>query len=304
MIKKNMNSEYNRDNNTDVAEKVLSYIEKENVQPYSKWYFIFTNEFFWALGLVSVTLGALSFAIILFTYFNAEPELYRVNYDSFADFLFAWVPIIWIVSLGFFTYVGYRNIQYTKRGYKYPFPLIILTSLMMSIVCGTILYAYGIAGALDREFARRVPLYRSVQELKREMALRPDRGGIGGEIILIADDQSSFTVKDFRGSIWVVSTEDLNERDRDVISEFLLVRVIGIPSTTTLGVMGTSTMHGCAVLPWEIKRGGNELAPSKRNIEMIKMVLRERKENMERTSICKGVQPYMIIQEIRNKIHQ
>ncbi len=298
-----MNSEYNKDN-TNVANKVLSYIEKENVQPHSKWYFIFTNEFFWALGLISVILGALSFAVVLFTYFNAELELYRVNYDSFSDFLIAWVPIVWILSLGFFTYVGYKNIQYTKRGYTYSFPLIVLGSLIMSIVCGTILYTHGIAGVLDREFEHRLPLYRSVQELKREMALRPDRGGIGGEIILMAEDQSSFTVKDFRGGIWVVSTEDLNERDRKVISEFPLVRVIGIPSTTTLGVVGTSTMHGCAVLPWEIRRGGDETKLSRRGVDTMKIIRNERKENMERTNICKGVQPYMIIQEIRNKIHQ
>mgnify|MGYP003553991088 FL=1 len=298
-----MNNEYNRDN-TNVADKVLSYIEKENVQPHSKWYFVFTNEFFWALGLVSVALGALSFAVVLFTYFNAEPELYRVNYDSFSDFLIAWVPIIWILSLGLFIYVGYKNIQHTKRGYKHSFILIIFAGLFISIVCGIIFYIYGIAGALDREFERRVPLYRSVQELKREMALRPDRGGIGGEVILIANDGSSFTVKDFRGGIWVVSTEELNERDRNVIFEFSLVRVIGIPSTTTLGVMGTSTMHGCAVLPWEIRRGGDELKLPKRHLDMMKVIFNERKENIERNSICKGVQPYMVIQEIRNKVSQ
>lgn len=298
-----MNSEYNKDN-TNVADKVLSYIEKENVQPHSKWYFVCTNEFFWALGLVSVTLGALSFAVVLFTYFNAEPELYRVNYDSFSDFLFAWVPIIWILSLGLFTYVGYKNIQHTKRGYKYPFGLIVLTSLIMSIVCGVILYTYGIAGVLDREFERRVPLYRSVQELKREMTLRPERGGIGGEIIDVANDGSSFTVKDFRGGIWVISTEELDERDKNIISEFSMVRVIGIPSTTTLGVIGTSTMHACVVLPWEIKRSGDGPKPLKTHVEMMKMVFDERKENRERNSICKGVQPYMIIQEIRNKINQ
>lgn len=298
-----MNSEYNKDN-TNVADKVLSYIEKENVQPHSKWYFVFTNEFFWALGLVSVTFGALSFAVVLFTYFNAEPELYRVNYDSFSDFLIAWVPVIWILSLGLFTYVGYKNIQHTKRGYKHSFFLIIFTGLLISIVCGTILYRYGIAGALDREFERRLPLYRSVQELKREMALRPDRGGIGGEVIFITDDGGSFTVKDFRGGIWIVSTEELSERDRNVISEFSLVRVIGIPSTTTLGVIGTSTMYACAVLPWEIKRSGEELKPLRTHMEMVKIVFDERKENMERISKCKGVQPYMIIQQIRNKIHQ
>lgn len=299
-----MHKEDNFNNDTGVADKVLAYIQKENVQLRSKWYFIFTNDFFWALGALSVFMGAFSFAIILFTYFNAEPELYRISYDSFFDFILDWIPILWMVSFTFFTYVGYKNIQYTKHGYKYSFSLIVFGSLILSLIGGIVIYSLGFAGTLDNEFERRIPLYRSVQGLKRDIALRPQRGVIGGEVVGIADDFSSFTVKDSRGSAWIVSTEELIERDRSVASEFSFVRVIGVPSTTTVGSLATSTIHGCAVLPWKIEQGEKIPLPPKIHNEMLHVMINERKGNTERNSLCKGVQPYLIIQEIRNKKDQ
>lgn len=297
-----MNNEHNKQ--IEVANKVLAYIEKENVQPYSKWYFIFTNDFFWALGALSVLIGSICFSAVLFTYSNAEFELYQLNYDSFFGFLLEWVPVLWIVSFTLFMYVGYKNIQHTKHGYKYSFTFIIFSSLFLSAIGGAVLYSCGIAGIMDREFERRVPLYRSVQGLKKDIALRPERGGIGGQVIFIPDDFSSFTVKDFKGGTWVVSTEELNLQDWNVISEFSLVRVIGIPSTTTIDGMSTSTMHGCAVLPWRIEQSGERATSSAESLRIIKNGLRERKEFMERSNVCKGIQPYLIIQDIRNKIRQ
>lgn len=297
-----MNNEHNKQ--MHIADKVLAYIEKENVQPYSKWYFTFTNDFFWALGALSVLIGSICFSAVLFTYFNAELELYRLNYDSFFDFLLEWAPILWIVSFTLFMYVGYKNIQHTKHGYKYSFLFIILSSLFLSGVGGIFLYSYGLAGILDREFDRRVPLYRSVQGLKKDLALRPERGGIGGEIIFVPDDLSSFTVRDFKGGTWVVSTEELTLQDWNVISDFSLVRVIGIPSTTTIDGMSTSTMHGCAVLPWKIEQSGDGAASSSESFRVIKNSMLERKENIERSNVCKDIQPYLIIQDIRNRIHK
>lgn len=293
-----------QNNDADVADKVLAFIEKENVQPHSKWYFFLTNDVFWALGVMSVFVGSLCFALILFTYFNAEAELYQLSYDSFYDFFIEWVPILWIISLSLFTYVGYKNIQHTKRGYRYSFSMVIFVSLLLSVLGGIALYSYGLAAAFDNEFERRLPVYRSVQGLKKDLALRLERGGIGGEVVSVADDVSSFVVKDFRGSVWVVSTSDLADQDRVFISENRLVRVIGIPSTTTIGVLGTSTMHACIVLPWEVRGEPERVLPPKERMAMMEQNFRERKENTERINMCKGVQPYMIIQEMRNKIHQ
>lgn len=308
MIKKNMNNNDNKKMNKSVhvVDKVLAFIEKENVQPHSKWYFFFTNQFFWALGVTSICIGAFSFAIILLTYFNAEPGFYRIDYDSYTDFLFEWVPILWIISFSFFIYLGYKNIQHTKRGYRYPFSLIVLSGFALSIIGGILLFMYGIAGALDREFERHLPVYRSVQELKKDVALRPHRGGIGGEVVSVSDDLSSFVLRDFRGSVWVISTEELLDIDKEVILQNSYVRIIGIPSTTTVGVLGTSTMYACVVLPWELKDYQTPDASSAPHMRFknIQSELRERKENIIRSNVCKGVQPYMIIQEIRKRANQ
>jgi hypothetical protein len=288
------------DTKKSVADRVLAYIEKENVQPRSKWYFIFTNDFFWALGALSVVMGALSFAVVLFTYFNAEPELYAITHDSFLDFIFEWIPIIWMVSFVIFTYVGYKNIQNTRRGYKYPFSLIIVGSVLLSFIGGIVVYYFGFAAVLDTAFERHVPGYRSVVGLKRDIALRPQRGVIGGEVVDIANDFSSFTIRDFRGGVWTVTAEELMERDRDILTASSFVRVVGIPSTTTIGSLSTNTMRGCAVLPWKIGQGEKIPSPPK----MPHRIVGERKERHERNSVCKDVQPYLIIQEIRNKKDQ
>jgi len=177
---------------------------------------------------------------------------------------------------------------------------------MLSVIGGTFLFIYGFASALDREFERRLPVYQSVQELKKEVALRPHRGGVGGEVISISDDISSFVLRDFKGSVWTISTEELPDIDKEIILENTYVRIIGIPSTTTIGVLGTSTMYACVVLPWELKDYQTPDASSAPHMRFknIQSELRERKENIIRSNVCKGVQPYMIIQEIRKRTNQ
>lgn len=301
-----MNNEHKNVDVSDVhvAHKVLAYIEKENVHPRSRWYFVCTNELFWVLCFISICIGALSFAIILLTYFNTELGLYRIDYDSLLSFVLEWIPVIWMISFFLFTYVGYKNIQHTKRGYKYSLSAVVLVNILLSIVGGIAIYTYGFASVFDRGFEKHIPGYRSIVTLKRDIALQPRRGGIAGEIIDIDKDFSSFTIKDFKGSVWVVSTEELTSRDKDVVSQFAFVRVIGIPSTTTIGLLSTSTIYACAVIPWEIKGDVHNPVPQDMRPETMQRKPLERKENLERNSLCKGVQPYLIIQEMRDKANQ
>lgn len=301
-----MNNKDQKNNSHDmcVADKVLAYIEKENVQPRSKWFFVWTNDLFWMLCFVSICIGALSFAIIILTYLNTELTLYRVDYDSFLSFLLEWIPVVWMISFLLFTYVGYKNIQHTKHGYRYSFSAVVIINLLLSMLGGIAIYTYGFAGAFDRQVERRIPGYRSVETIKKNIALQPHRNGIGGEVIAIDKDFISFTIQDFQGGIWVVSTKELTDRDKNIVSISSIVRVIGIPSTTTPGALGTSTIYGCAVIPWEIKGDVNRRIPPHVQAKIIQREFIERKENNERNSLCKGVQPYLIIQEIRKKTDQ
>ncbi len=279
-----------------IADEVLSTIETKGIEPDPKWKLALRNEFIWALGSLSVAAGGLAVAIIIFSVANAELGTYRLPHDGFADFIFDWVPLVWIAIFILFACAAHYNFRHTSRGYRYPVVTLIAVALGASTVLGACLYATGMAAAFDQQFGRYVPLHRPVAEHKRLLWINPERGMLAGEVIAIDLSHASFSVRDFRGDPWEVTADAFGNEDWYVLEQSLsrgaLVRIAGLPVVKTLSPATTSIV-GCALLPWEI--AGAPVPPPSPMMLRVKIgEFGERKIAALRSKGCESVRSYLM----------
>lgn len=287
------------DTNGSLAEQVLSAIDKQGIAPDPKWKLALRSEALWALGALSVAAGGLAIAIIIFSVANAELETYRLPHDGFADFIFDWVPLAWILFFALFAAVAHYNFRHTKRGYRYSLAKLLAATFGISLTLGAALYATGMAAAFDQQFGRFIPLYRPVVEHKRVLWLNPSRGMLAGEVIEVNLTNGTFSVRDFRGDPWEVTAIAFGEEDWNALhaslSEGAFVRVAGLPVERT-AAPATTSIVGCALLPWEI--AGAPVPPPSPLVMRIKTSdFGERKFGALRTKGCESVRSYLMRQD-------
>jgi len=105
-----------------VSQKTLDFIKKKNIKPVPRSIFILKNLIFWLLYIISLTIGAISTAIIIFDYQN-----HRLHQ----------IPYIWFFLFLFFIVLSVFNFQKTKKSYLFPLPLILISNLFLSILFGS-----------------------------------------------------------------------------------------------------------------------------------------------------------------------
>lgn len=240
------------------ADSILHRIEEEKVAPRSRWYFVLKNEFFWGVGIVSVIVGSCSVAAALFALSNSDFDFYETTHGSMSSFLYDALPFMWLLSMAVFIGVGYLQFKHTSRGYRYPIYVIIGGAVVLTCVGGIALHTVGFGEQIERNVGPYMPFHKLPERQRQERWVNADRGVIAGAVVEIAPDHSSFVIKDFAGRPWIVSGQDLIDRDIELLKVDTLVRVIGLPTfvSTSSEVLSefekaTSTIHACFVIPWD-----------------------------------------------------
>ncbi len=280
--------------NTEIPERectpesVLSRIVREGIAPRPRWHFLLREGCVWTVGALSVAVGSLAVAGIWFELNHAWWDFYEATHDTFLTFALDALPFVWVVGSGLFALLAYASIRYTKRGYRYPLQTLLIGSLALSGVGGTLLYAVGMGEFVDEEVGAFVPMHRSLLERERTLWMHPEEGRIAGIVKEIPSAE---------GRMWLQGVDDVGyridltdfaplERERLRIGDH--VRVIGIP-TTTIGML-----HGCVLL----MRGDDILRRAHRPVGMPPVPLpvprnTERNVFFARSTECKGVAPYV-----------
>ena len=190
-------------------------------------------------------------------------------------------PLLWTLALALFLALGYANIRRTKRGYRYPLPLIALGAVLTSMALGFGLYASGAGGAIEAGIGDHPPFYRPIALEERSWWQGPERGVLGGEVLSVATG-TSFSLKDFSGTVWQIDAADLRAPDIAALSVGTLVRVVGAPLATTTD----QSFHACFVFLWETPPGVSQNTP--RPLQLGDEIT----PGHERSDICKGIRPY------------
>lgn len=275
--------------NTFLSKKVFDRIEKDDIEPLSKFRLRLQNDGFWILWILSLLIGATAVAGTLFVFLHADWRFYNAIYDSFFSFLNDTLPYMWMLTLLVFLLLAYQNIRHTKYGYRYPLSAVIALSGVLSVVIGVCLYVFGLGQIIDQDVGGHIPLYTPTvtnQELKWN---QPDRGLIAGTVTYISPDFSTFTVSAYDGKEWNVNGDDLLHIDHLILSEYTDVRIVGLPidpSDAQESASSTNEFHACLILPW---------------MQKVDQYENERNIKKERSKECKGVRPYQLLQELQDE---
>jgi hypothetical protein len=237
----------------DLAFKVLERIDQEHVAPRPRWQYTLRNVAFWCLWVLSILLGAAAVAATIFVIENAGWELSPATHESFPLFVLGSLPYLWLGTLALMLVLGYENFRHTKWGYRTPLVGIMGLSILASFGAGVLLYQVGIGQAVDEGLGNRLPFHHSAMSRQRVVWMSPDRGLLAGEVMSIADDASRFQLHAYDGTVWNVSADLLTQGEREILSRFKDVRVVGrfIASTNESG-KPELLFEACLVLPWEI----------------------------------------------------
>lgn len=231
--------------NKNIKESVLDRIEAADIRPRSKWFWRCRSSLVWVLWGLSIVLGALSVAILIFASAHVRFSLFEATHSSRLALALEIMPYAWVGVFGLMLGFAYFNFRHTDRGYRYPLVHIILSSIGFSVVGGVLLHVAGLGYQLDMSLGRMSDMYKSQEEIAISLWQRPKEGRLVGKLLKGSVGQTKVTYKDIDGTTWLIQTTDLSRPDINNLLSGLETRVIGVLATNTPGLL-----HGCGVFHW------------------------------------------------------
>ena len=202
-------------------EDVLARINELGLKPRPYILFLGRNVVFWSLAGLSVLLGALSFAVMMFAVIDyastAGRGLDEMPFDDVATAL----PVIWGLSSLVFAMSAWIGVSRTRRGYRYRPLLVVASAIAVSIGLGMVLYGIDAGKKLHETIAANFSAYERYTTIPYDEWSRPDLGYLGGQALSI--EGSLLSLEAFDGTIWsvdmagaVISTDGTPVNEGDV----------------------------------------------------------------------------------------
>jgi hypothetical protein len=187
---------------TELDKKILDAIEARGLVPRSAIYFLAKRSVFWALAGLSIVLGAVSAAVIIYrisdTVRTGGRGFDEMPFDDVAEVL----PGLWVVTFLLFVASAVLAISRTRRGYRYRRLNVIGAIAAASIALGALLFVLD-AGPLANRLLMNFEAYRDFTYIPYAEWSRPDQGFLGGAVLDVEDD-ASLRLRAFDGREWEV----------------------------------------------------------------------------------------------------
>jgi hypothetical protein len=265
---------------TKFSQKITEKIQEEKIKQTPHWVFLLKNVAFWVLFGVAMLLGAIAFAVILFSVLEADFELWGHPAFSRLQFALHILPLYWLIAFLIFCGLALVGMQHTKKGYRLPVWKLLVGNLLGSILLGGSMYAFGGGEKFEHFFAQRFPGYQNVDKRQEEIWSNPEGGLLAGKIVAVESDKL-LILQDFSQKIWEVTLPENplfpKAIDSDLVREKLKDRNIKILGKKT----GENSFLAEAILPWQRRRQrpaeGRERRPEERL--MLLMQLHQAIEN-------------------------
>lgn len=211
---------------TDISKNVIKKIKKKKIEPYSKKHFFIKKSMPWILFGLSILLGVIASSVAIFQIKHAEWDLYHLLHYTPLRYAILILPYFWLAFLIIFLVVAYRYFRRTERGYRTNTTLLILSSILLSIIGGFLLYQTGFSEKLESVFQKNIPIYRRMNLGRHRMWMSPQKGLLVGEIIKISSTQE-IEFKDLQGDNWKIDISNAYWRGRLRPGIGLKIKLIG-----------------------------------------------------------------------------
>jgi heme/copper-type cytochrome/quinol oxidase subunit 2 len=192
------------------GEEILHKIKDEKLQPKPRWQFLLKDYVVWAVGGLALFLGSAAMSLIFYMASHEDIGAYQRAGGKPLEILFLVVPFFWLLCLAFFVFIVWYNVKHTKKGYRYPLPIMLAVIIGASVLLGGIFYAIGFGEKVDDELGRRAPFYDRVMNPHVDFWSQPERGRLMGMIISQNGDNEYVLVNREREE-WKLLTTDAKQ---------------------------------------------------------------------------------------------
>ncbi len=240
-----MNTITSPQNNDTLKKEVLERIVREEITPVSKTLFALKNILFWTLWILTMLLGALAVAVLIFTELNIGWEFYEMTHKNALTFFAHSLPYLWILLLGAVVILGIYNLRHTKTGYRYSLVVVVLVGVCGSVLGGVVLHSYGMGKVLDEGFGKFMPMYVPVRSEREGFWRQPERGLYTGTITALDNEQMVMTLVSTDGITHVLSTAYVPQTQLSEIEVNTRVRIMATSSDED------ESIFVCRIHEWE-----------------------------------------------------
>jgi len=220
-----------------LKEKILEKIVKEKIVHKPKWYFSIKNIIAWFLTIFSLLVSSIFTSGIVFIFRN------QILIPPHTLLLFVFVDLVLFVVL---IYLAYHHFHRIKNSYRAHLRHILTISFISLFVLSFIFVQFRLYGKIDNLVYEKVPLLSVQKSINKSWSQPELTGKLAGEIIEI-DEFGIISVEDFEKNIHKIDPVLLREKDRDILLEYLRVRMRGF--------VDESIFYPEDIEPWEFKHG-------------------------------------------------
>jgi heme/copper-type cytochrome/quinol oxidase subunit 2 len=264
-----------------LKQTVFERIEAEHVCPRSRLYFQSRECLVWTLWLMSVVVGSLAIAVSVFVVSHNQYALYEATHENFLTFLVDILPYLWLIVFGVMVLVAVYNLRHTKRGYRYPVPYILASSVVLSFAGGSALQFFGLGYTIDSMLGERMGMYTSLEKHEERVWQAPTNGRLlGRQVFVTVRPTSTVVFADTTGQRWRLNVTELMERDRSLLSTEKRVRVLG-----TIVNDEVKIFHACGVFPWLMGQNVTLSQMSKEREAFLEMLYEQKRLAKERVAL-------------------
>ena len=181
----------------NISKQVLEAIQIHNVKPKPRWHFVLQEGAVWALGLITTFCGALAVSITLFVIAVAPVKFQSATHDNLLKFWLEFVPLLWLVLFISFVFATEYFLRKTKRGYKYNFVILTISSVTLSVLLGYIGFIVGLGEIIDKGVGSRIPFHTPTEAMIQKVWSQPSKGLLVGKISIKVSSISSSQLYSF-----------------------------------------------------------------------------------------------------------
>jgi hypothetical protein len=210
----------------DLSQSILEKIKTKHIMPKPRWTFLLHDYLVWAMAALSIIIGSLSVAGIIFMIRHNDWEMREHITDSLFGFILVTLPYFWIGLLGLFIFLSYYNFRHTRQGYRHRFSVIMVGSVIISVILGGVLYQTGVGQVVDNQLGANLPFYRNVIYPRINLWSQAEQGRLAG-VILEVKDINTFFLLDPDEFVWQVTAQRATITPRIILRSGERIRMIG-----------------------------------------------------------------------------
>ncbi|MFH1597780.1 MAG: hypothetical protein ABIB97_01730 [Patescibacteria group bacterium] len=224
----------------DISDKILRSIKEKQIKPKAKWLFSLEKVLIWTAVVLVTLVGSLAVSALMHRVVTQDWDIHRFLGRNPLHHIMVSLPYLWIGLVCIFVWLAYYNVRRTKSGYKYKAYWIVIGSIVVSLVLGTVFYSTQAGKGFDALLSGKLPPFLMANQEK--VWLNPDQGLLGGQVVEIQGEVLG--VKDFEGQLWQVDIQGAQKPQHVEIKVGDKLKLVGQKGEG-------NTFDALGIRPWE-----------------------------------------------------